>query len=306
MILNVKNETSLLKAVVLGYPGDIGKTPALNETYDAKSYDSVLNNVYPTEEGISKEMSAFEKVLLKHDVHISRPWSIENCNQIFTRDNAFVIEDKIINSNIIPERIGEKEAYEDIYDQISYRKIYNLPDKAHVEGGDVVLYNDIVFLGIYTGPDYSKYKTARTNTGALHFLEELFPEKRFIPLEMKKNDTNPYEGVLHLDYAFMPVGKNKAIIYKDAFAHEDDYKLLTDIFGLSNLFNITREEMYNMTANVFSISPSVVVSESNFTRLNKHMEEKWGLEVETVPYHEISKIGGLFRSSTIPLIRSNE
>lgn len=38
MQLNVKNETSTLKAVVLGQPGSIGKVPTLEETYDAKSY----------------------------------------------------------------------------------------------------------------------------------------------------------------------------------------------------------------------------------------------------------------------------
>jgi len=138
-----------------------------------------LNGVYPTEEAIYKEMSAFEKVLLKYDVQVFRPWTLENCNQVFARDVGFVIDDKIINSNIIPDREDEKEAYEVIYDQIAYNKIYNLPERAHVEGGDVVLYNDFVFLGLYTGEDYSKLKTARTNLYAFNFLKELFPEKTF-------------------------------------------------------------------------------------------------------------------------------
>lgn len=46
MQLNVKNETSTLKAVVLGQPGSIGKVPTLEETYDAKSYESVLHITY--------------------------------------------------------------------------------------------------------------------------------------------------------------------------------------------------------------------------------------------------------------------
>ena len=44
MQLNVRNETSTLKAVVLGQPGSIGKVPTLEETYDAKSYESVLGS----------------------------------------------------------------------------------------------------------------------------------------------------------------------------------------------------------------------------------------------------------------------
>ena len=81
MQLNVKNETSTLKAVVLGQPGSIGKVPTLEETYDAKSYESVLHNIYPHEEDIFKEMRCFESVLLKYGVQVYRPWTLENCNQ---------------------------------------------------------------------------------------------------------------------------------------------------------------------------------------------------------------------------------
>jgi len=304
MNLNVKNETSTLKAVVLGQYGSIGNVPSIDKIFDSKSYESVLNGVYPREEEIYKEMTAFEKVLLKYDVQIFRPWSLENCNQIFARDVGFVIDDKIINSNIIPDREIEKEAYEVIYDSIAYNKIYNLPSKAHVEGGDVILYNDIVFIGLYTGIDYPQLKTARTNLYAFNFLKELFPEKTFIPLELKKHNTDPRQGVLHLDCTFMPVSTDKAIIYKDGFCHEKDYHLLMELFGKQNVFEITQEEMYYMNTNVFSISPKVVVSEQHFFRLNEHMENQWDMTVEKVPYYEISKMGGLLRCSTLPLVRN--
>lgn len=306
MNLHITNETSTLKAVVLGQPGSIGKVPAPTNTYDAKSYESVIKGHYPTEEAIYKEMSAFEKVLLKYDVQVFRPWTLENCNQVFARDVGFVIDDKIINSNIIPDREDEKEAYEVIYDQIAFNKIYNLPEKAHVEGGDVVLYNDIVFVGLYTGPDYAQFKTARTNLYAFNFLRELFPDKTFIPLELVKHDTDPYRGILHLDCCFMPVNRNKVILYREGFRWEKDYRMLVDLFGRENIFEMTREEMYDMNSNVFSLSHDVVVSEQHFNRLNHHMEDQWGLTVERIPYAEISKMGGLLRCSTLPLIRLND
>ncbi|MGC3978839.1 MAG: arginine deiminase family protein [Paludibacteraceae bacterium] len=303
MNLYVTNETSLLKAVVLGQPGSLGKVPTLETTYDPKSYDSVLRNDYPTEEAVYKEMTAFEKVLLKYDVQVFRPWTLENCNQVFARDVAFVIDDKIINSNIIPDREDEKEAYEIIYDQISYNKIYNLPEKAHVEGGDVVLFNDIVFVGLYTADDYPSLKSARTNLYAFNFLKELFPYKTFIPIELIKHNTNPYQSVLHLDCAFMPVGDGKAIVYPDGFIHKKDYHAIIDVFGKENIFEITQPEMVAMNSNIFSISPKVVVSEQNFVRLNSHLENVWGMTVEKIPYAEISKMGGLLRCSTLPLKR---
>ncbi|NDV69544.1 dimethylarginine dimethylaminohydrolase family protein [Dysgonomonas sp. 25] len=303
MQLNIKNETARLKAVVLGQPHSMGKDPLLEETYDAKSYETVSNGNYPTEEDIANEMDAFEKVLRKYHVEVLRPLILPNSNQVFARDVAFVIDDKIITSNIIPDRADEQEAYAPIYSRIAFNKIYNLPEKAHVEGGDVVLHDDIIFIGTYTREDYPNKKTARTNSYAISFIKELFPDKTIIPLELKKNDTNPREGILHLDCTFMPVGNGKAILYPDGFLEPEGIQTVVDIFGKDNIFEITQEEMYWMNTNIFSISPEVVVSEEHFTRLNKHLQDAWGLTVETIPYREISKMGGLLRCSTLPLIR---
>ncbi|MEO1548760.1 MAG: arginine deiminase family protein, partial [Bacteroidota bacterium] len=63
------------------------------------------------------------------------------------------------------------------------------------------------------------------------------------------------------------------------------------------------DEMYQMYSNVFSISPEVVVSEQNFTRLNTWLREQ-GFIVEEIPYAEIAKQEGLLRCSTLPLVRS--
>ncbi len=54
--------------------------------------------------------------------------------QAFARDVGFVIDDKIIVSNIIPNREDEKEAYEVVYNQIAYNKIFNLPEKGARRG----------------------------------------------------------------------------------------------------------------------------------------------------------------------------
>ena len=303
MQLHITSETGRLRAVVLGWPYSPGKTPSLEETFDSKSYESVLHGVYPVEEDIIREMTAFEKVLKKYDVDVFRPSPVANCNQVFSRDVGFVIDDKIIVSNIIPDRQEEIDAYEEIYRQIHYKQIYNLPEAVHVEGGDVILYKNYIFLGQYNFPDYSQVKTARTNRLAVDYLKMLFPERTIMPLNLLKSDTDPYQGILHLDCTFMPVGHDKAIIYRRGFMNPRDAQHLIDIFGEENVFEITTEEMYAMNSNVFSISENVVVVEEHFYRLIKHLRDKWGMTVETVPYREISKMGGLLRCSTLPLRR---
>ncbi len=302
MQLNIKSETGRLKEVILGLPYSNGPVPSLDETFDSKSYESVKNGVYPKESDIVREMEAFEAVLKKYGVKVHRPSLVTNCNQVFSRDVGFVIDDKIIVSNIIPDRQAEIDAYESVYRNIHYKDIYNLPEAVHVEGGDVVLYNDVIFLGQYNFADYSTLKTARTNALALDYLKMIFPDKKIVPLNLRKNDTDPYDGILHLDCTFMPVGKGKAIIYKDGFINPRDADHLIGFFGEENVFEITKEEMYWMNSNIFSISEDIVVIEEHFTRLKAWLEEQ-GITVETVPYREISKMGGLLRCSTLPLVR---
>ena len=303
MKLNIKNETGTLKSVVLGQPKSLGAVPTIDDSSDANSYHSVLNGIYPSEKEIIYEMSEFEKVLRKYNVQVFQPEVIPDYNQVFARDVAFVIDDKMIISNVIADRADEQDAYRKIFEKVKWRDIINLPDTAHVEGGDVIVWNDFLFIGTCFSQDYRNFKTARTNEYAIEILKEYFPKKRILDFELKKNDREPYQGILHLDCTFNPVGKDKCIIYKDGFVDESDYMLILDIFGEENCFHVTDEEMFEMCPNIFSISPEVVVSDKAFTRMNKHLREEWGMTVEEIPYREISKMGGLLRCSTLPLVR---
>lgn len=300
--LNVKNESSRLKAVVLGTAESNGPTPTVEEAYDPKSLEHIIAGTYPQEQDMIAEMEALNAVFKKYDVQVFRPEIIENYNQIFSRDIGFVIDDVFIKANILPERERELDAIQYVIDQIDPKKVVRPPEEAHIEGGDVMLYNDYVFIGTYKGSDYKDYITARTNQQGVDFIKELFPNKIVKEFDLVKSKIEPRDNALHLDCCFQPIGKDKAIIYKSGFREEADYMYLVKLFGKENLFHIEREEMYFMNSNVFSIAPDVVVSEKNFTRLNTWLREN-GFTVEEIPYAEISKQEGLLRCSTLPLIR---
>ena len=301
--LNVLDETATLKAVILGTAESCGSTPKLEEAYDPKSLEHILAGTYPKEADMVKEMNAFAKVFKKYEVQLYRPSVIPNCNQIFSRDIAFVIEDKLFHSNILPNREREFEAIQHVLDNIDSDKIIYPPKEVHIEGGDVMPWGDYIFLGIYTADDYPDYITARTNKEAINFLQKQFPHKTVKAFELRKSNTNAKENALHLDCCFQPVGKNKAILHKNGFLIEEDYRWLVDYFGSENIFEITKEEMYHMCCNVFSISPEIVVSEKNFKRLNQWLIDQ-GFTVERISYSEIAKQEGLLRCSTLPLIRA--
>ncbi|MCG2418417.1 amidinotransferase [Aequorivita sp. F47161] len=300
--LHINDETSRLRAVVLGRADSNGPVPKFEEAYDPKSAEHIKAGTYPKDEDMMREMDAVAEVLKKYNVEVYRPRSIKDYNQIFSRDIAFVIEDKFIIANILEDRSMEIGAIEHVINKIDPSKIIEFPENAHIEGGDVMPWGDYIFVGSYYGDDYDSFITARTNMNAVEHLQKLFPHKKIKSFNLKKSNTVAEENALHLDCCFQPLGKGKAIIHKEGFLIEEEYEWLVNFFGKENCFHITKQEMYNMNSNVFSISPEVVISEKNFTRLNTWLREQ-GFTVEEVPYSEIAKQEGLLRCTTMPLIR---
>ena len=302
LALNIKNETSRLRAVVLGIANSNGGIPKVEDCYDPKSIQHVLAGTYPKEEAMVLEMEAVAAVLEKYEVAVFRPDVIKNYNQIFSRDIAFVIDDKLVKANILPDRDQEIEAIPAVISKIDKKNIIKLPEECHVEGGDVMPWNEYLFVGTYSGEDYSEYITARTNVDAVIALQEFFPEKTVKSFELRKHNTDPKENALHLDCCFQPIGKDKAILHKNGFLVDKEYEWLLNFFGKENVFEIDKEEMFSMSSNIFSISEEVIISEKNFTRLNTWLRAN-GFTVEEVAYAEIAKQEGLLRCSTMPLIR---
>ena len=300
--LHIKNETSRLRAVVLGIAHSNGPTPTLESCYDPKSKEHVIAGTYPKEQDMISEMESVAKIFKKYNVQVFRPTIIENYNQIFSRDIGFVIEDKFIRANILPDRDQEILAIDHVLQLIKKENRITLPETCHVEGGDVMPWNDYIFIGTYSGEDYPSYITARTNKNSVIAIQELFPNKIIKSFELRKSNDQPKENALHLDCCFQPIGRDKAILHKNGFLLEEEFNWLVNFFGKENIFEISKQEMYQMNSNVFSISEDVIISEKSFVRLNLWLREK-GFTVEEVHYSEIAKQEGLLRCSTLPLIR---
>ena len=300
--LHIKNETSRLRAVVLGIANNNGPTPTLEGCYDPKSKEHVIAGTYPKEHDMISEMESVAKIFEKYNVQVFRPTVIENYNQIFSRDIGFVIEDKFIRANILPDRDQEILAIDHVLQLIKKENRITLPEACHVEGGDVMPWNDYIFIGTYSGEDYPSYITARTNKNSVIAIQELFPNKIIKSFELRKSNDHAKENALHLDCCFQPIGRDKAILHKNGFLIEDEFNWLVNFFGEENVFEISKQEMYQMNSNIFSISENVVISEKSFVRLNSWLREN-GFIVEEVQYGEIAKQEGLLRCSTLPLIR---
>jgi len=302
LTLHIHNETDQLKSVILGIAQGQGPPPTVDNAYDPNSLMHIKAGSYPSEAEMVAEIECLAEVFARHGVHVFRPDLIPDCNQIFARDIAFVVDDKWVLSNILPDRAEETDAIQYLIKQADPGCIIVPPEQVHIEGGDVMPWNEYLFVGVYLKPDYKNKITARTNAAAVDFLAKLFPHKKVRAFELEKSNTDPYANALHLDCCFQPIGRDMALIYPPGFTHPEDVAWIRSFFGPDRVFEINKEELVMMGCNVFSISPRVVVSESRLGRINTWMRSM-GLNVEEVSYKEIAKQGGMLRCSTLPLHR---
>ena len=299
--INIENEYSKLKTVILGIADDLGVPPKESDSYDPRSLYHIKNNSYPIEDDLLRELDNFYNKLLKHNVDVIRPSNINNCNQIFARDLGFVISNLFFLSNIVPNRHDELKGIDDTLKNLDVG-IIKLPEFMHIEGGDVIVHNDKVFIGTYIEDDYSSLITARTNYSSIDYLKSMITSKEIIPLELNKSNTDIYKNTLHLDCCFQTISNDKAIICPDGFKNKKDVEYLINYFGQKNTFIATSEETFELTSNVLVISPDVIVTRLKSDRLNSWLENI-GVLVEKVNYSNVSKMSGLFRCSTLPLNR---
>ena len=286
MQLNIQNETGSLKTVILGIATDQGDPYDINPV--AKKH--VKDGTYPSPEDISEEMAQAKKALLSLGVEVLEPNNLRKKKQIFTRDIGFVIGDKFVVANMKePVRATEINGIEHILRLIPNNQILRLPQEATIEGGDVIVHNEYVFVGI----------SNRTNWAGYKFLEENFPNKKIQALPLVVTD-EPATNILHLDCTFQPVGKDFAIIYYEGFIEKP--KAILDLFPEDKLIRVNQKEKEMMFPNIFSVGPNDVIVEKGFTRLIQELENR-GINCHKVKYSETSKLSGLLRCSTLPLFR---
>ncbi len=298
---NIKTEYGRLRSVMVGIARKMGPKPAVEDCYDARSRESVELGTYPEVEDCMKQMTTLVEKLESLGITVLRPKVLEATNQVFTRDIGFVIDDQFILPNVIEDRVDELHAIDHLVDSISSSNIIMMPSGCFAEGGDVIVHEPFVFVGVSDDETYEKYTTARTNEAGFEYLQDEFPGFDFKGFELLKSDVDPRKGSLHLDCAFQPLGES-LLLAPELFKHEEDVAWIESQFGKENIFYCTEDEAYDLHTNVFSIGPKEVLISASAVRLKLWLEER-GYTVHAITYDEVVKMGGLLRCSTMPLER---
>lgn len=161
------------------------------------------------------------------------------------------------------------------------RLILRVPSDIYLEGGDILVDNKTVYVGI----------SERTTMEGVEFLKRILGEEySIIPLKL-----NP--KFLHLDVVFTIINPNLALIYKNGL--EEESYILLDKY---NKIEVTEEEQFDLATNVFVINPKTIIMNAAHKRIEQELK-KLNLNVIPINLTETAKDGGAFRCTTCPIER---
>ncbi|MGB1051622.1 MAG: dimethylarginine dimethylaminohydrolase family protein [Chitinophagales bacterium] len=293
------HEWDRLTSIIVGSALDSGQPPREQDCYDPTTLATVKRGIYPKQELLGQQLEALAKTLESLSVKVYRPKNLPQVDQIFARDVGFVIQDVLVRSKMIEDRAMEWEGVKDLLQGV---KSVTPPSDVLIEGGDVLISGNKLYVGYSDEATISSLKTARTNEKSLLWLQKIFPDIQVVGVQLIKDDLDLTKNVLHLDCAFMPLGLGHCIVYKEGFRTEDDYHKITEDYPMENIFHVNQEEAILLATNLLSIDRHCIVSDKRFTRVNKWLESN-GYDIHLVDYSAIGKLGGLLRCSTLPLER---
>ncbi|MDQ0217625.1 hypothetical protein ELQ35_06195 [Peribacillus cavernae] len=230
-----------------------------------------------------KQHGEFVNVLRQHGVEVFLlPSFSQYPEQVFTRDIGFTLGQTVFVAEMASGiRQGEEEILKKWLKE-NRLPFHNLV-KDQIEGGDVIIDRNTIFVGI----------SNRTHINSIKRLQTLLPDFEVIPV--------PFEAkYLHLDCVFNILSPEDALIFPEVIS-EKEREFLS---GRYNLIEVTEEEQFTLGTNVLSIGNKKIIS----LPVNKNVNEKLrdrGYDVIEVDITEIIKSGGSFRCCTMPVFRNN-
>lgn len=224
----------------------------------------------------------FEAKLKENNVEVIKlPSSERYPEQVFTRDIGFTLGDRLFLADMASDiRKGEEAALQNwlLQENIPFRV-----SESRVEGGDVIVDRNRVFVGI----------SSRTSEESVLHLEQSLPDHEVIRVPFN-------EKYLHLDCVFNVISPGDGLYFPEAF-DEETRKSLESMY---NLIEVNKEEQFTMGTNVLSIGSGRLFSLPQNPQVNAAMRSK-GFDVIEIDFSEIIKSGGSFRCCSMPVVRND-
>ncbi len=273
-----ENEFGELKKVIVCPPTHMSITEVINETQKHFLEDNIDETL------ATKQHRNFVQAMLANGVDVySLPPSEQYPEQVFTRDIGFTLGDIVFVSSMGSDiRSGEENILKSWLDEqhLSYTPFSGYS----VEGGDIIIDRDIVYIGI----------SGRTSKKALEHISQSLSEYTVQPIPIDKS-------YLHLDCVFNVISPTEALVFSPALREEE----LNFLSKRYELIEVSKEEQFTMGTNVLSIGNKKIFSLPCNKQVNEQLRNR-GYEVVEVDISEIIKSGGSFRCCTLPLLRGGK
>lgn len=286
--INVQSETGRLRSVIIGYPDSFEMPDPINRKHEIYHESHPQR---PRRQNLIPEFTRFRAALEERGVEVFQPRPVPGVpDQLTPRDIGFVVGDVFVVASMATDcRKEEWRGIAHVLDRIPPERIIHAPADVVLEGGDVILDKGALFVGL----------SERTTADGAAWLADRFADRyEVIPVPLKQ--LHHGEDVLHMDCAFLPVGARHALIYPEGF-HE-----IPDAIGQRyELIMVDKDEQFELSTNVLSISPTEVLARDVGGRVNEEMRRA-GLEVIEIAFDDTPKSGGSVRCASLPLWREHE
>lgn len=289
--VNVRSETDTLKSVVMCWANPFPiNLNMITSVFDASVREQLRHNSwkYYRYKRVREQQQRLVQVFRDHGVSVLFLDNMPGIGtQHYTRDIAFCIDDAFIVARMGTRyRAPEQRALLGLLPHLS-RVVYL--EHGRIEGGDVMLHEDKVLVGLGEATDMEGVEALR------HKLVELGNPREVVIIPFA------HRGVIHLDTKFNIVGKSVALFARKSF-RPDTVRWFERHF---DLIEATDEEVRGIEINTFSLGGDRVIMQEKSERLAKLVQHK-GLTPILVNYSEVIHLPGSFRCTTLPVERTPE
>ena len=286
--VNVRSETDTLKTVVMCWANPFPiNLDMVTSIFDASVWQQLRHNSwgYYRYKRVREQQQRLVQVFRDYGVSVLFLDNIAGIGtQHYTRDIAFCIDDAFFVARMGTRyRASEQRALVGLLPRLS-KAVYL--EHGRIEGGDVMLYEDKVLVGLGEATDMEGVEALRRK------LAELGSPREVVAIPFA------HRGVIHLDTKLNIVGNRVALFARKSFPH-DTVRWLERHF---DLIEATDAETRGIEIDTVALGGDRVIVQEKSERLAKLIQQK-GMTPIPVDYSEVTRLPGAFRCTTLPVER---
>lgn len=232
----------------------------------------------------TKQHAQLVALLKQHGVVVHWVAPADSLIQLYTRDMGFVVDDVFFLARpASPIRQREQAGLANLLPRLS--NVREL-ERGHIEGGDVLVTEDDVLVGIGDSTDVEGFEAFHTALRAEGI------DRRVVAIEFA------HSGVVHLDAHFTLAGPGIGLYNPKAFTPE----IRSYLESRFDLIEVDEDGVRRLSVNTVALGPDKLILQASDDRIVTEIAAR-GITPILIDYSEITRFPGGLHCSTLPLVR---